>query len=452
MNNVKENWQLIKDTIKKEYELTMIAYNTWIEPLDFYSDEDDVVKILVPFNKAHTLDYIVNKYTDYFKVTISEIMNHTYEVTFILAPDESKEFPSETSVSEDTNLYKYKQANLVKKYTFDNFVVGNNNNFAHSACLAVAESPGEVFNPLFIYGGSGLGKTHLMHSIGNYILNHNPDMKILYVNSEAFTIEVIESIRSGNSSVMSKLREKYRTVDVLLIDDIQFIIGKESTQEEFFHTFNDLYEAGKAVIISSDKHPKQMETLDERFRSRFQMGLSADIQPPNYETRVAILLKIAEPYDKNIDISIIEYIANNIKSNIRELEGAFNKLIAYARINNKPITLELAEEALKDMIYPDKQRIITPTIIIQVVAEHFRVNAEDITSKKRNAEFVIPRQVVMYLCRELTDIPLKSIATILDKKDHSTIIYGVDKVEERIKTDTDFNNTIEVIKKKIVSV
>ncbi len=451
MSYVGENWELIKETLKKEYDLSIVAYNTWIAPLKFHSEEGDVINVLIPGNQAHILNYIIKKYKDFFQVTISELMDHNYDVNFVLetaATPVGEEEVAELKL-ESTNDHLYRQANLVAKYTFDNFVVGNNNNFAHSAALAVAESPGEDFNPLFIYGGSGLGKTHLMHSIGHYIIDNNPNMKVLYVNSETFTNEVIEGIRSGSSSAMNKLRDKYRTVDVLLIDDIQFIIGKESTQEEFFHTFNALYEAGKAIIISSDKHPKQMETLDARFSSRFQMGLLADIQPPNYETRAAILYKIAETSHKKVGNEIVEYIAENIKSNIRELEGAFNKLIAFAKINNKEITKELAEEALKDMIYPDKPKMITPTIIIQVVAEHYGVKAEDITSKKRNAEFVLPRQVVMYLCRELTEVSLTDIAKILDKKDHTTIMHGVNKIEEQLKTNPDLVSQIDIIKKKI---
>ena len=453
MSDVGNNWELIKDTLKNEYELSGAAYNTWIAPLQFHSEKDDVITILIPSQQNHVLNYIVKKYKDFFQVTISEIMDHSYDVNFILgSQDEEGKVELNDNNKEETNSHLYKQANLVAKYTFDNFVVGNNNNFAQSAAYAVAEAPGENFNPLFIYGGSGLGKTHLMHSIGHFVIDHNPEMKVLYVNSETFTNEVIEGIRSGNSSAMNKLRDKYRTVDVLLIDDIQFIIGKESTQEEFFHTFNALYEAGKAIVISSDKHPKQMETLDERYSSRFQMGLPVDIQPPNYETRAAILYKIAENSHKEVDPEIIKYIATNIKSNIRELEGAFNKLIAYSKINNREINLELAEEALKDMIYPDKPKMITPTIIIQVVAEHYGIDAKEITSKKRNAEVVLPRQVVMYLCRELTDVSLSDIAKVLDKKDHTTIMHGAKRVEEQIKTDSELNSQIEIIKKKIIPI
>ena len=265
--------------------------------------------------------------------------------------------------------------------------------------LAVAESPGEVYNPLYIYGGAGLGKTHLMHSIGHFVLQQNPNKKVIYVNSEEFTNEVIQSIRSGNAAEMTKLREKYRTVDVLLIDDVQFIIGKESTQEEFFHTFNVLHTAGKQIILSSDKPPKEMETLDERFRSRFEWGLIADINPPDYETRMAILIKNAEIYERKIDDEIIKYIATTVKSNIRELEGALRKVIAAARLNNAEISLSLAEDALKDIIYPDAPKEITPDLILQTVADHYNIPQSDIASGKRNAEIVLPRQVFMYLCR-----------------------------------------------------
>ena len=288
-----------------------------------------------------------------------------------------------------------------------------------------------------------------MHSIGHFILEQKPKMKVLYVTSEVFTNEVINCIRSGDAAQMNNLRDKYRTVDVLLIDDIQFIIGKESTQEEFFHTFNTLHSVGKQIILSSDKPPKEMETLEERFRSRFEWGLIADIQPPDYETRMAILRKNAEIYHKEIDDEILQYIANNIKSNIRELEGAFNKIIAFSKLNNVDINLEHAEEALKDVIYPDQPKEITPLLIIEVVAEHFGVDPEDITSKKRNSEFVLPRQVVMYLCRHLTDTPLASIGKLLGKKDHTTVIHGIKKITTDLETSEELRNKIDIIKKKI---
>ena len=453
MNEIKDRWNEIKEMIKVEYDLTDISFNNWVEPLQFYKVEDDIVTILIPSAQARLLKYIQKNYYFCFKATISELMNHEYDVVFI-AEDDAIAEKQDTSndnkqPKKNMNNLKYESANLNNKYKFDTFVVGSNNKFAHSAALAVAESPGEAYNPLYIYGGAGLGKTHLMHSIGHFVLEQNQDKKVLYVTSEQFTNEVIESIRSGNAAAMTKLRDKYRTVDVLLIDDVQFIIGKESTQEEFFHTFNVLHSAGKQIILSSDKPPKEMETLEERFRSRFEWGLIADIQPPDYETRMAILRKNAEMYDKEIDDEIIQYIATNIKSNIRELEGALNKVMANARLNKQELNLALAEDALKDVIYPDQIREISPSLIIDVVAEHFNISKEDITSKKRNSEYVIPRQIIMYLCRHMTESTFQMIAAYLGKKDHTTVIHGVEKIEEKIKTDEDLRNKIETIQKKL---
>lgn len=450
MDEIKENWLTVKETIRREYNITAISYQTWVAPLEFYNVVDNVVNIIIPSDQAHALNYISSKYKDFFKVTLTEMFDHEYDVKFILEKnainnDIEKEMPTVNPVY---NI-NYESANLNPKYKFDTFVVGSNNKLAHAASLAVAESPGEVYNPLYLYGGPGLGKTHLMHSIGHFILEQNPDKKVLYVTSEEFTNEVIESIRSGNAASMTKLRDKYRTVDVLMVDDVQFIIGKESTQEEFFHTFNALHAARKQIVLSSDKPPKEMETLDERFRSRFEWGLIADIQPPDYETRMAILRKNAESYDKQIDEEIIKYIATNIKSNIRELEGAFNKIIAFAKLNKVDLTIESAEEALKDVIYPNKAKEITPTLIINVVAEHFGVKPEDITSKKRNSEFVQPRQVVMYLCRELTDVSQVNIGKILGKKDHTTVIHGVKKIEAEMENNEELRNKIDIIIKKL---
>jgi chromosomal replication initiator protein len=451
MDEIKDRWDEIKEIIRNEYDLTAVSFNTWVAPLQFYKVENDTVTILIPADQAHLLKYIHNKYYICFKATISELMNHEYEVVFIGESDtvnNDKENSSDSNKSNSNNT-NYENANLNSKYKFDTFVVGSNNKFAHSAALAVAESPGEAYNPLYLYGGAGLGKTHLMHSIGHFVLEQNNNMKVLYVTSEQFTNEVIESIRSGNAAAMTKLRDKYRTVDVLLIDDVQFIIGKESTQEEFFHTFNVLHSAGKQIILSSDKPPKEMETLEERFRSRFEWGLIADIQPPDYETRMAILRKNAETYDKEIDDEIIQYIATNIKSNIRELEGALNKVMANARLNKQELTLALAEDALKDVIYPDQVREVTPSLIIDVVSEHFNVSKDDITSKKRNSEYVLPRQIIMYLCRTMTDTSLQTVASLLSKKDHTTIIHGVEKIADKVQTDEELRNKIEIIKKKI---
>lgn len=450
MHEIETRWKEIKEAVRTERELSDVAYNTWVAPLEIFKVENNVVIILIPSDHIHSLDYISKKFKFDFKVAISEMMDKEYEVEFILENDKIKK----EHIKESAPIYNlsYENAKLNPKYTFDTFVVGSNNKFAHSASLAVAESPGITYNPLFIYGGPGLGKTHLMQAIGNFILKEDPNTKVLYVSSEDFTNEVIESIRSGNAAKMSKLRDKYRTVDVLMVDDVQFIIGKDSTQEEFFHTFNALYSQGKQIILSSDRPPKEMETLEERFRSRFECGIKADIQSPDYETRMAILQKKAEleTYAKNIDSEIIKYIATNIKSNIRELEGAFNKVIAFSKLNKAELTLSLAEEAIKDMIYPDKPKEITPSLIINVVAEHFGVSIEDIVSKKRNKEIVIPRQVYMYLCRELTDVSLDNIGNNIGGKDHSTVMHGIEKIKEDINNNEELRNKISIIRKKII--
>ena len=328
------------------------------------------------------------------------------------------------------------KAGLNPKYTFDTFVVGGNNNFAHAASLAVAESPGEVYNPLFIYGGVGLGKTHLMHSIAHFILDKNAKKKVLYVTSETFTNELIEALKNGrtagNESAMSKFRDKYRNNDVLLIDDIQFIIGKESTQEEFFHTFNHLHTSGKQIIISSDKPPKDIETLEARLRTRFEWGLIADISAPDYETRMAILQKKIEldHLEKyNIPRDVLQYIAENIKTNIRELEGSLNKLIALYKLNNNDvIDISLASEALKDIVSSQNNRKVTPELILDIVSDHFGISIADLKSNKRSADIANPRQISMYLIRTMTEVPLKGIGIILGGKDHSTVKYGVETV------------------------
>lgn len=448
MNVIQEQWDEILNTVKREHELSDVSFNTWLAPLTIHEvdEANSVVTVVVP-SKQIGLDYISKKYTLPLQVAIGEVTGIiNWTVQFILEKDVPA--PKEAS-SQDTNATRVEEAGLIPKYTFDTFVVGGNNRFAHAASLAVAESPGEIYNPLFIYGGVGLGKTHLMHSIAHFVIDASPQSRVLYVTSEVFTNELIDSIKNSNNMSMSKFRDKYRNNDVLLIDDVQFIIGKESTQEEFFHTFNALHSAKKQIVISSDKPPKDMEILEDRIRSRFEWGLIADIQPPDYETRMAILRKNAEMYDKEIDDEIIQYIATNIKSNIRELEGALNKVMANARLNKQELNLALAEDALKDVIYPDQVRELSPALIIDVVAEHFNISKEDITSKKRNSEYVLPRQIIMYLCRHLTDTSLQMIASYLGKKDHTTVIHGVEKIEEKIKTDEDLENKIETIKKKL---
>ena len=381
-------------------------------------------------------------------MAITETVGEDYEIALIL-PDDVPPETADTPVSSAAVNESIEKANLNPRYTFDTFVVGSNNKLAHAASVAVAESPGEVYNPLFIYGGVGLGKTHLMHSIAHFVLQKRPQSKVLYVTSEYFTNELIESIRNGNNSTMSKFREKYRNIDVLLIDDIQFIIGKESTQEEFFHTFNALHGAKKQIIISSDKPPKDMEILEDRLRSRFEWGLIVDISSPDFETRMAILRKKEELDGYQIDDQVIEYIAQNVKSNIRELEGSLNKIMAYANLENREINLALAEKVLKDIISPNQKRTITPELIINIVAEHFDLTPSDLTGNKRSSKIAYPRQIVMYLCRHMTETTLKIIGDSLGGRDHTTIMSGINKIEREVEENDATREIIDILKKKI---
>ena len=447
MNIIEENWEEILERVQTEHEMTYVSFDTWLKPLKVYSFENNTVSILVASSQQMYLKYINKKYLLPIKVVIAEVTGLDCNIEFIL-PEDADRMEADKQDSQKMNV-NVDKANLNPRYTFDTFVVGKNNNFAHAASLAVAESPGEIYNPLFIYGGVGLGKTHLMHSIAHFILERNPDTKVLYVTSETFTNEVIENIRSGNNTAMSKFREKYRSIDVLLIDDIQFIIGKESTQEEFFHTFNDLHSSGKQIIISSDKPPKEMSTLEERLKSRFEWGLIADISSPDYETRMAILRKREELDGYRIDDEVIQYIATNIKSNIRELEGALNIVVAFGNLNKRKIDLESAKEALKNIISPDEKRVITPELIINTICEHFHISREDLTGSKRNSEIVFPRQIAMYLCREMTQTQFKEIGKIMGGKDHSTVIHGYDKIAYEVKNNENTKNTINILIKKI---
>ncbi len=450
MNLIFEKWNDILEQVRKEHELSDVSYETWLLPLKVHSIQDHTVKIIVPMGEQ-MIAYLNSRYKTPIFVAIAELTGEKYDIEFITEKEAANlnnnisSSRQAASPAANVNLQKY---NINPKYTFDTFVVGGNNKFAHAASVAVAEEPGKVYNPLFLHGGVGLGKTHLMHAVANYILEKNPDIKVLYVTSEYFTNELIETLRTGGPTGMTKFREKYRNIDILLIDDIQFIIGKESTQEEFFHTFNSLYSINKQIIISSDRPPKDIETLEERLRTRFECGLIADISAPDFETRVAILRKKEELEKIHIDDSVINYIATNVTSNIRELEGAFNRLIALSTLEKRPIDTLLAEEAIKDIISPNELKKITPELIINIVAEHFHVSPDDLKSEKRNAEIVYPRQVAMYLCRE-TGTPLKRIAECLNKKDHTTVSHGVDKIANEIKINDSTKRIVDTIRKKI---
>lgn len=446
MQLILEKWEEILLTVKEEHELTDISFDTWLKPLSVYNIESNKLYILVP-SEQMGLNYITKKYTLPIKVAIAELIGIDYEIEFILK-EHTKNIPSFKSKTPSFTSNNA-NGNLNPNYTFDTFVVGKNNRFAHSASLAVAESPGDVYNPLYIHGGPGLGKTHLMQSIGHFISSQKPEKKILYVTSEEFTNEVIDSIRNGNASAMTKLRDKYRTVDVLMVDDIQFIIGKESTQEEFFHTFNILHSARKQIILSSDKPPKDMETLEERIRSRFEWGLLADVGYPDYETRMAILRKKEDTDGFHLEDEILDYIATNIKSNIRELEGALNKLLAFSNLEHIEITMDVAIRELQNIISPDKQREITPQLIIEIVSEHFNISSDQMISKSRSNDIARPRQIAMYLCKNMTSAPLDTIGALLGGRDHSTIIHGIKKITEEYYKNESMKNLITTIQKKI---
>ena len=453
---LKEKWDKILESIRDDNELSNVAFKTWLLPLKVFRIEGNILKITAPFEQAAT--YVENKYKTFLYVAVAEAMGEEYEIRIITEDEALKEKPLEPETPKKAaaapapKVAEEQKTNLNPRYTFDTFVIGSNNRFAHAAALAVAESPGKEYNPLFLYGGVGLGKTHLMHSVAHYILQQDPTKKVLYVTSEVFTNELIDSIRNGNNNSMTAFREKYRNIDVLLIDDVQFIIGKESTQEEFFHTFNALHSANKQIIISSDRPPKDMETLEARLQSRFEWGLIADISSPDYETRMAILRKKEELDGYNIDDEVIRYIATNIKSNIRELEGALNKLVALSNLEKREINISMAEEVLKDIISPNQKREVTPQVILEVVAEHYGISVSDIIGGKRNAEIVTPRQVVMYLCREITDTPYKAIGILLGNRDHSTIINGDGKVRKQLQAnDGSLKNNIDIIRKKLSS-
>ncbi len=450
MISLKENWQNILETVKNEYSIKEMLFKTWLAPLTIVEVTEKDLVLGYPTSESMEMDesfltsHIMKHYGLQLKVAIEEVTGVSYNLKVKLIGSEEKKPEKAPAVS-------YINSNINEIYTFSNFVVGSNNRFAQQAALAVAETPGELYNPLYIYGGPGLGKTHLLHAIGNYILEENPNTKVLYVTSETFTNEVIESMRTSNvnTKAMTNFREKYRMVDVLMIDDIQFIIGKEQTQEEFFHTFNTLKEAKKQIIITSDQSPKEMKTLEERFRTRFEMGLMADIGLPEYELRMAILQKKAEEKNFKLSDEVINYIATNVKTNIRELEGALNKLLAVSRLTNTEVTIDIAMKELQNIIDPDKPREITPQTIIEIVCEHFSVTLDQMTGKSRSNDISRPRQIAMYLCKTMTECSLEVIGSFLGGRNHSTIIHGVQKIADEYEIDQDLKSQIDVIKKKI---
>ena len=436
---IESKWQEILNILVKEHEISEVAVNTWIQPLTIQTISDDSITFFM-VRGPRGIEFIKHKYYDiYLSMAIEQVTGNQFKILFT----DSNSAASQPEPAKVTVPAEY-IGNLNPRYTFDTFVVGPTNKMAHAVSVAVAESPGGAYNPLFLYGGAGLGKTHLMHSIAHHIINNRPDLRVLYVTSEKFTNELIDSLKHDKNK---EFRDKYRNIDVLLIDDIQFIIGKESTQEEFFHTFNELHEAKKQIVISSDKHPREIATLEERLRSRFEWGITADIQPPDYETKMAILKKRAELERLDIDPEVMQYVATNINSNIRELEGALNKIFVFANLEKKPVTLELAENALKDTI--ECQKEVTPQLIMDVVAEHYNISVSDIISKKKNKEIANPRQICMYLSRKYTDYSLQNIGKIMGNRDHTTVIHGHDKINKMLETDETLKSNLDIIIKKL---
>ncbi len=432
-------WNQVLNLMKVE--LTEVSFNTWLKTIDPISISGNNVILAAP--NEFTRGVLVGRYMNLIKSAFKQVTETDFNIEFTVPGelDEIKEEPSKVKeFTDDENC------NLNPKYTFDSFVIGSSNRFAHAASLAVAEAPSMTYNPLFIYGGVGLGKTHLMHAIGHFILEQNPNSKVVYVSSEKFTNELINSIREYRNE---EFRNKYRNVDVLLIDDIQFIAGKEGTQEEFFHTFNALHESNKQIIISSDRPPKEIPTLEDRLRSRFEWGLIADIQAPDLETRIAILKKKANIENLKVDNEVLLYIASKIKSNIRELEGALIRIVAYSSLTNSEISVELAEEALKDIISENQIREITPKLIKEVVGKDYGLSLEDFSSRRRTHAIAYPRQIAMYLTRELTDLSLPKIGDEFGGRDHTTVIHAYDKISEQLKEDKELQRRLERLIKDI---
>ncbi|MCP1187570.1 chromosomal replication initiator protein DnaA [Priestia flexa] len=441
MENIHDLWNGALAEIERK--LSKPSFETWLKSTKAHALQGDTLIITAPNDFAR--DWLESRYSNLIAETLYDLTGEELDVKFIIPLNQSEEefdlTPPKKNVSKEDG-HEFPQSMLNSKYTFDTFVIGSGNRFAHAASLAVAEAPAKAYNPLFIYGGVGLGKTHLMHAIGHYVLDHNPDAKVVYLSSEKFTNEFINSIRD-NKAV--EFRNKYRNVDVLLIDDIQFLAGKEQTQEEFFHTFNTLHEESKQIVISSDRPPKEIPTLEDRLRSRFEWGLITDITPPDLETRIAILRKKAKADGLVIPNEVMLYIANQIDSNIRELEGALIRVVAYSSLINKDINADLAAEALKDIIPSSKPKIITIQDIQQIVGQQFNVKLEDFKAKKRTKSVAFPRQIAMYLSRELTDFSLPKIGEEFGGRDHTTVIHAHEKISKLVQTDSQLQKHIKEI-------
>ncbi len=430
-----------KDLLKEE--MTNISYTTWIKSLEIQSVNDNKI-VLVALSEIQK-DAIESRLFDLVVNTFNFITNKTCEITIVVKSEEKdREYSQEENNQDFISSEAYSNSFLNPKYTFDTFVIGNNNKFAQAAAYAVAEAPATAYNPLFIYGGVGLGKTHLMHAIGNQILRNNPNTKILYVTSEQFINELVNSIKDANFK-NELFRNKYRNIDVLLIDDIQFIAGKKMGQEEFFHTFNTLYQSGKQIIISSDKPPRDIPLLEERLKSRFEWGILADISMPDYETRLAILRKKVQLENIIIEDYILSVIATKIDTNIRELEGALNKIVAYASLTHSPITIEMAEKAINDIVL-QKEKIISADYIQEIVAKYFNIDKKDLISTKKSNDIAYPRQIAMYLCRTIGQMSFPKIGGEFGNRDHTTVMHAFNKIEKEVKENTNTKLIVDSVK------
>lgn len=437
--NFEELWNEVLEIVKED--TNQVSFNTWFKPLKIVAYKNNTIYLeTADIFLKNTLQ---KRHYNFLKNAFTYVLKKDTELIFTVpgeSIDENSKKTAANNSGEDSDALD-NDRKLNPKYKFDNFIIGNSNRFAHAASLAVAEAPSTAYNPLFLYGGVGLGKTHLMHAIGHYILDNNPDAYVLYVTSEKFTNDLINSIKDGTNE---EFRNTYRKADVLLVDDIQFIAGKESTQEEFFHTFNALHEANKQIIVSSDNPPSEIPTLEDRLRSRFEWGLIADIQPPDYETRIAILRKKAEAENYNVPDDVIQYIAQNIQSNIRKLEGALIRIYAYASLTNKKeVNLELAQEALKHLISNNKK--VTLDDIKEVVSNYYNISPEDLVSKRKTKNIAYPRQVAMYIARKLTDMSLPKLGEEFGGRDHSTVLHAYNKIEEDMEKSQEVKKNIEDI-------
>lgn len=453
MENIEELWASTLLHIREK--VAKASFDMWLRNTTLDRITDDYLVVCAPNEFA--LDWLENRYTDLISDTFYEITGTKLKTRFIIPNEEDEaievedskiSIPKKPAILRDNTEYQPAKTMLNNKYTFDRFVIGSGNRFAHAASLAVAEAPAKAYNPLFIYGGVGLGKTHLMHAIGHYILEYSPNMKVLYLSSEKFTNEFINSIRDNKAE---SFRNKYRNVDVLLIDDIQFLAGKEQTQEEFFHTFNTLHEESKQIIISSDRPPREIPTLEDRLRSRFEWGLITDITPPDLETRIAILRKKAKAEGLDIANDVMLYIANQVDTNIRELEGALIRVVAYSSLINKDIDAALAAEALKDIIPNSRPRKITVSTVQELIAKKYDMKLEDFASKRRTRAITFPRQIAMYLSRELTDLSLPKIGEEFGGRDHTTVLHAHDKITKLIADDQLFSKEIDEFTEELKS-